>query len=213
MRIALADDHSVVLEGLRAVLAAESDFELVGEVSEGHEVTPLCERLHPDVLVLDLMMPKMNGLDVLTEIARRAPETRVVVLTMHAHEAYVAQAIQNGATGYVLKSSSSRELVAAIRKAAAGERYLSSAISEEALASYREKAQSAPGDPLTTLTGREREVLTLAAQGKTNAEIAETLGIGRRTVESHRESLMRKLGLRSLAELIHFAIRRGIIEQ
>ncbi|HZY87141.1 MAG TPA: response regulator transcription factor [Gemmataceae bacterium] len=205
----LADDHQMVRQGLRALLARETDLRLVGEAAEGLEAVRLAERLRPDVLVLDLMMPGLNGLDVARQVARRAPETRVVILSMHAHEAYVLEALLAGAAGYVLKESSSDELVKAIRAVTAGQHYLSPPLSEEALGVYSRKTGSLPPDPYHTLTAREREVLQLTAEGHSGADIAERLYISPRTVETHRANLMRKLKVRNQKELIRYALQRG----
>lgn len=209
--IVLADDHHIVRQGLRALLEAEPDFDLVGETGDGLEAVQLAERLRPDVIVLDLMMPGLNGLEATRQIAARAPQTRVVILSMHANEAYVLEALRNGAAGYVLKDSSAAELVRAVREVVAGRRYLSPPLSERAIEAYVQKAQETPQDPYDTLTNREREVLHLAAQGHSSAEIAVRLSLSPRTVETHRAHLMRKLGLRSQTDLIRYALQRGII--
>jgi two-component system, NarL family, response regulator NreC len=205
----LADDHQIVRQGLRALLAAETDLRLVGEAAEGLEAVRLAERLRPNVLVLDLMMPGLNGLDVTRHLARRVPETRVVILSMHAHEAYVLEALLAGASAYVLKESSSDELVKAIRAVTAGRRYLSPPLSEEALGAYSRRTGSLPPDPYHTLTAREREVLQLTAEGHSGADIAERLFISPRTVETHRANLMRKLKVRNQKELIRYALQRS----
>ena len=204
----LADDHLMVRQGLRALLAREPDLRLVGEAAEGLEALRLAERLQPDVLVLDLMMPGLNGLDVARQVARRSPETRVVILSMHAHEAYVLEALLAGASAYVLKESSSDELVKAIRAVTTGRRYLSPPLSEEALGTYSRRTGSLPPDPYHTLTAREREVLQLTAEGHSGADIAERLFISPRTVETHRANLMRKLKVRNQKELIRYALQR-----
>jgi two-component system, NarL family, response regulator NreC len=205
----LADDHQIVREGLRALLAGETDLRLVGEAAEGLEAVRLAERLRPDVLVLDLMMPGLNGLDVTRHLARRVPETRVVILSMHAHEAYVLESLLAGASAYVLKESSSDELVKAIRAVTTGRRYLSPPLSEEALGAYSRRTGSLPPDPYHTLTAREREVLQLTAEGHSGADIAERLFISPRTVETHRANLMRKLKVRNQKELIRYAVQRA----
>ena len=210
-KIVLADDHHVVRQGLRSLLEAESDFSVIGEAGDGLEVTQLVERLRPDVLVLDLMMPSLNGLEVTRQVSQRSPRTHVVILSMHANEAYVLEALRAGAVAYVLKESTSAELVRAVREAVAGRRYLSPPLSERAIEAYMQKAESATLDPYETLTAREREVLHLVAEGHTNAEIADRLFISRRTVETHRANLMRKLGLRTQTDLISYALRRGIL--
>jgi DNA-binding NarL/FixJ family response regulator len=209
--IVLADDHHVVRQGLRSLLEAEPDFSVVGEAGDGLEAAQLIERLQPDVLVLDLMMPGLNGLEVTRQVSQRSPRTHVVILSMHPNEAYVLEALRAGAAAYVLKESTSAELVRAVREAVAGRRYLSPPLSERAIEAYMQKAESAALDPYETLTAREREVLHLVAEGHTNAEIAERLFVSRRTVETHRANLMRKLGLRTQTDLISYALRQGIL--
>jgi DNA-binding NarL/FixJ family response regulator len=209
--IILADDHQVVLEGFKALLGAEADFRVIGEALDGLAVLPLAEKLKPDVLVVDLMMPGMNGLEVVRQMRERAPGTKTAVLSMHANEAYVSEALRSGASAYVLKQAQARELVQAIRAIAAGRRYLSPPLSEEKLSTYEQRAQSVAVDAHETLTAREREVLQLAAEGLTNAEIGKRLGIGKRTVETHRANLIGKLGLKSQAELVKYAIRKGML--
>jgi two-component system, NarL family, response regulator NreC len=209
--IAVADDHPLVRQGLRAVLEAEPDFQLVGEAGDGLEATQLVERLRPDALVIDLMMPGLNGLEVTRQVRQRSPETRVVVLSMHADEGYVLEALRNGAVGYVLKDSSATELVQALRDVFAGQRYLSRQLSERAIEAYIQRAESTAPDSYHSLTTREREVLQLAAEGCSSAEIAARLSISPRTAETHRSNLMRKLGLHTQTDLIRYALRRGII--
>jgi two-component system response regulator NreC len=209
--IMLADDHHIVRQGLRALLEAEPDFHLVGETGDGLETVQLVESLHPDVLVLDLMMPGLNGLEVTRQVGKRSPQTRVVILSMHANEAYVLEALRNGAAGYVLKDASVAELAHAVREVTAGRRYLSPPLSERAIAAYVGKATETPLDRYETLTTREREVLNLAAEGCTNAEVADRLSISVRTAETHRANMMRKLDLSSQTDLIRYALRRGII--
>jgi two-component system response regulator NreC len=209
--IVLADDHRIVRQGLRALLKTEPDFSLVGETGDGLEAVQLAERLQPDVVVLDLMMPGINGLEATRQISDNCPKTHVVILSMHADEAYVLEALRNGAAGYVLKDSSADELVRAVREVVAGRRYLSAPLSERAIEVYVQKAQEAALDPYEKLTNREREVLHLAAEGHSSAEIAERLSVSPRTVETHRANMMRKLDLHSHTDLIRYALRRGII--
>ena len=209
--IMLADDHPVVRQGLRALLEAEQDFTIVGEAADGLEVAGLVERLRPNVLVLDLMLPGLGGIEVTRQICHRFPQTRVVILSMYANEAYVLEALRNGAAGYVIKEASAAQLVQAVREVSAGRRYLSPPLSENAIEAYLQKAQATPLDLYETLTTREREVLHLAATGNSNIETADRLGISSRTAETHRANLMRKLGLHSQTELIRYAMRRGII--
>lgn len=210
--ILLADDHSMVRQGFRALLEAEKDFRIVGETGDGLEALRLAEQLKPKVLVLDLMLPGLRGLEVARQVKQRGLTTKVVILSMHANEAYVLEALRNGAAGYVLKDAQAAELVRAVREGVAGRRYLSPPLSEPAMEAYLEKAKAAGTlDIYETLTNREREVLQLAAEGYTSAEIAGKLFISPRTVEIHRSNLMHKIGLRSPTDLIRFALQRGIL--
>jgi DNA-binding NarL/FixJ family response regulator len=184
---------------------------VIGEAASGLGVTDLVERLTPDVLILDLMLPGLSGLEVARQVSHRIPTTRILVLSMHANEAYVLQALSSGASGYILKDSSAQDLVRAIHEVMAGRRFLSPPLSERAIEAYMQKAQDALLDPYDALTSREREVLHLAAEGRTNAEIATELSISPRTAEVHRANLMRKLSLRNQTELIRYALRRGIL--
>lgn len=209
--ILLADDHHVVRQGLRALLEAEPGFHVVGEAADGVETTQLVEQLRPDVLVLDLMMPSLNGLEVTQLVNQRSPGTSVIILSMYDNEAYVVEALKNGAAGYVLKNATVECLVEAVQAVIEGRRYLSPPLSEHTIETYMRKAREAPFDPYETLTNREREVLHLVAEGYTNAEIADRLFISRRTVETHRANMMRKLGLKSHIDLLRYALRRGIL--
>jgi DNA-binding NarL/FixJ family response regulator len=209
--VILADDHQIVRQGLRALLKMEPDLHLVGEAADGREAVRLVERLQPQVLVLDLLMPGLNGLEALRQVARRAPRTRVIILSMHSNAAYVLEALRAGAIGYVLKESGAEELVHAIRAAAEGKRYLSPPIYEHELKAYAQRAEGTPPDPYHTLTAREREVLQLTTEGHSGTVIAERLFISPRTVESHRANMMRKLGVRNQKELIRYAIQRGLV--
>jgi DNA-binding NarL/FixJ family response regulator len=213
IRLVLADDHLVVREGLRAMLQTEPDFEVVGQAGNGSEVPALVARVQADILVLDLMMPGMSGVDVIREVVRRTPETRVVVLSMHGSEAYVLEALSSGAGAYVLKQSEAGELLKALREVAAGRRYLSPPLSSRALEAYVRQAESAPSDARGALTPREREVMQLVAEGCTSAEIGERLFISPRTVETHRANLMRKLGLRTPADVVRYAVRHGVVPE
>jgi two-component system, NarL family, response regulator NreC len=207
--ILLADDHTMVRQGLRALLEEESGFTVVGEAKDGPETIALTESLRPDVLVVDLMMPGVGGLEVMRQVGRKVPTVRFVVLSMYANEAYVVEALRSGAMGYVLKDTGAEELVRAIRHVAQGGRYLSPPLSEKSLEAYLERVRG--GGAEEALTPREREVLQLCAEGRSNAEIAERLFISPRTAETHRANLMRKLGLHSQAELIHYAFQSGLV--
>ena len=209
--VVLADDHQVVRQGLKALLDAEADITVVGEAGDGLQAIRRVEMLSPNVLVLDLMMPGLNGLDVVRQLRRVSPHTQIVILSMYANEAYVLEALSNGAAAYVLKDSSSADLVRAVREAAAGRRYLSPPLSDRAIEVYQEKAKATILDRYDTLTAREREVLHLAVEGHTNAEVAARLGISARTAETHRANLMHKLDLHTQADLIRYALRRGIV--
>ena len=209
--IVLADDHTVVRQGLRMLLEAVPDFSVLGEASDGLEALQLVEKFQPDVLIVDVRMPGITGLEVARQISQRMPQTRVIVLSMHVNEAYVLEALRSGAVGYVLKDSSATEVVQAVRNVVLGLRYLSAPLSERAIEIYLQKAQQSSLDHYDTLTTREREVLHLAAEGYSNPEIAEKLSISSRTVETHRTNLMRKLNFRNQTDLVRFALKRGIL--
>jgi two-component system, NarL family, response regulator NreC len=209
--ILLADDHAIVRHGLRALLETEPDFEVVGEVDNGLAAVETAEQLQPDVLVLDLMMPGLNGLDVARQTGRCSPQTRIIILSMYTAEAYVLQALRYGAAAYVLKKSSPSELVQAIREVLAGRSFLSQSLSVSAIENYQQKLKDLPPEPYDRLTAREREVFHLTAEGQTSAQIAARLSISPRTVEMHRHHLMQKLNLDTQADLIRYAIKLGIL--
>lgn len=209
--IVLADDHQVVREGLRRLLEGEPDFDVVGEAGGGVEAIQVVEALKPTVLILDMMMRDMNGIEVTRQVRKRVPQTQIVILSMHSNEAYVLEALRAGAGGYVLKESSSDDLAHAVRQVVEGRRYLSSPLSERAIEVYTQSIERDTLDPYETLTDREREVLYMVAQGYTSSEIAERLYISQRTVETHRTNLMHKLDLRNHTHLIRYALQRGII--
>jgi two-component system response regulator NreC len=212
--IILAEDHHIVRQGLRALLEAEPDIQIVGEAANGLEAAQLAESRQPDVMIVDLMMPGLNGLEVTRQVAQRSPHTQVIILSAFENEAYVTEALGSGAAGYVLKRSSAADLVRAVREVVAGRRYLSPSLSEraiEAYVRYIQQVRDSDLDPYETLTPREREVLHLAAEGHTNAEIAERLSISPRTVETHRANMMHKLGLRTSTDLIRYSMQRGIL--
>jgi len=209
--IVVADDHRIVRQGVKTLLEKEPDVRVVGEADDGVNALRLVERIAPAVLILDLAMSGLDGLDVLREARRKAPQTHVVVLSMHSDEAYVREALVRGASAYVLKSAGSGELVQAVRHAVQGERYLSPPLSEHAIDAFALLARSATADAYELLTTREREVLHLAAEGHSNAEIGARLFISRRTVEVHRAKAMHKLGLRNYGDLVRYAVRRGIV--
>jgi DNA-binding NarL/FixJ family response regulator len=208
--IVLADDHRLVRQGLRLLLEREPDFVVVGETADGLEVAPLVESLRPDVVVVDLAMPSLGGLDVTREIKRRAPRTGVVMLSMRFSQALVLQAVRQGAGAYVRKESSAEQLAHAIREVKAGRRYFSPPFSEMASQDL-DRIYLIGVDAYDTLTPRERQVLHLAAEGLGNPAIGERLAISPRTAETHRTNLMNKLGLQNRAELVAYAVRRGLL--
>jgi DNA-binding NarL/FixJ family response regulator len=213
IRVVLVDDHEVVRQGVRALLQPEADLEVVGQAGDGLAALELAERLRPDVVVADLMLRGLGGLELIRQVIRRSPGTRVVVLSMHSAEPFVLEALEHGASAYVLKDAGIAELLRAIREAARGRRYLSPPLSDKAVSAYlsRKDTASAPDDPYARLTPRERQVLHLAAEGLANATIAERLGISVRTAETHRARILHKLALRNQTELVRWAIQRRII--
>ena len=211
IHILLADDHALVRQGLRALLEAEEKFKVVGEAGEGLEAIALVEQLKPDVVILDLMMPILNGLEATRQLSKQYPHTKIIILSMYDDEGFVLEALRNGASGYVLKDSTSDDLILAIYEVIAGRHYLSPPLSDRAIAAYQQFAKTGAFDKYDTLTTREREVLQLTVEGKTNSEIANKLGISVRTAETHRSNLMNKLDIHLQADLIRYAIKRGII--
>jgi DNA-binding NarL/FixJ family response regulator len=209
--VILADDHHVVRQALRSLLEAEDGIQVVGEASDGAEALKLVEQLRPDVLVADLMMPVLNGLSVARRVHQRVPETRIVVLSMHADDAYVLKALENGALGYVLKDSDASDLVQAIRSAASGKRFLSAPLSDRAVDAYVMRAQSSTINRYDLLTPREHEVLEMTAHGFTSTEIGQKLHISPRTVEKHRSNLMGKLGLHRQPDLVRYAVEHRLV--
>jgi DNA-binding NarL/FixJ family response regulator len=210
IRVLVADDHMLVRTGIRHVLESEVEFAVVGEAASGSEALALTAELHPDVVVLDLSMPGMTGLEVAGRLRASSPTTRVLILSMHDNAEYVLESVRAGAHGYLLKDTAATELRDAIRAVCAGESYFSPPVASRLTAAVRREQHAVPGVDL--LTGREREVLLGIARGGTNKEIAAELGISHRTVESHRESLMRKLQLRTVAELTRFALSTGLVK-
>ena len=208
IRILVADDHAVVRQGFKMILDAQADLEIVGEAGNGREAVELAEQLHPDVVVMDVSMPELNGIEATRRLATSVPRARVVALSMHKDSVYVREILRAGARGYLLKDSGAADLVAAIRAVASGESYLSPAVSNAVLDDYRKHATN----PIDLLTSREREVLQLLAEGKTNKEIAGVLNLSVYTVEAHRGRIMEKLNLHSIGELVLFAVRNGLIE-
>lgn len=212
IRVLLADDHTIVREGLRALLASQADIEVVAEAADGREAVRLAETLRPDVVVMDLTMPLLNGVDATEAIRRRLPDTRVLVLSMHSGEEHVRPAIRAGASGFLVKGSGLGDLLAATRAVAAGDAFFSPAAARIVLKDAR---GGGPGGDATgaddALTTREREILQLVAEGRTSREVAALLHISTKTVEGHRARIMDKLEIRDLAGLVRYAVRVGLV--
>jgi two-component system response regulator NreC len=208
IRILLADDHVLVRQGFKLILSEQSDMEIAGEAANGREAVEQAEKLQPDIVVMDVTMPELNGIEATRRITAAAPRSRVLALSMHKDAVYVREILRAGARGYLLKDSADADLIAAVRAVAKGEGYLSPAISDAVLTDYRKHVT----DPLDLLTTREREVLQMIAEGKTNKEIATTLNLSVYTVEAHRGRVMEKLNLHSTGELVRFALRSGLID-
>lgn len=208
--VVLAEDHKLVREGLSSLLKRDASLKVIGEASDGNEAIKLVEDLKPGLLLLDLMIPRMHGLEVLHRM-RKTSATQVIVVSMHAGQPYVSEAFRNGARGYVLKDSSAVELLQAIRTVLSGRRYLSSSLGHLEGDPAETIPKSEKSEIFSTLTARERDVLQLCAEGHTSTQVGKQLFISRRTVESHRANLMKKLSLRSQTDLVRFAIRKRLI--
>lgn len=209
--VVLADDHPIVRQGLRHLLEDEADVTIIGEASNGLQAVELAGKFKPKVLILDMMMPDLNGLEVLKQVKERSPVTCCIVLSMQGADVYVVEALRAGALGYVLKETGPSELLSAIQQVVQGQRYLSPRISERLIDVLLETTEKVPADPYQTLTNREREVLQMAAEGLQASEIAKRLFISPRTAELHRGRMMNKLGLHNQTELIRYALKRGIL--
>ena len=213
-RIVIAEDHTILREGLRALLSSRPEFEIVGEAEDGRMAVQCIERLKPALALMDLSMPRMNGMDAIREIKKRCPETKILVLTVHKTEEYILATFKAGADGYALKDSTHTELVMAIKSVLAGKPYLSPGISEKVIEGYLEGRQTLKArTAYETLTHREREILKLIAEGYKNKEIADDLCISVKTVEKHRANIMEKLGLHNVQALTAFAIEKGLVSK
>jgi len=215
IKILIADDHEIVRQGVRNLVEAESDMTVCAEATLGRDAVKLAESLQPDVAVLDLCMPELNGIETTKQMLRVSPQTRVLIFTMHEAEQLVREVFESGAHGYVLKSDAGRHLLSAIRTVAAGSHFFSSRLSEVIFDGFLNRGESRPGLATPGLgkpSSREREIIQLLAEGKSNKEVASTLGISVKTAETHRASIMRKLNLRSVSDLVRYAIRNHIIE-
>jgi len=209
-RVLVADDHAIVRQGLRAILDTEADIEVVGEAADGREAVRKTLALHPDVVVMDVSMPRMNGLEATARIAKANAAVKIVALTMHSSEEYVYSLLKAGARGYLLKESVSSDLIEAIRAVQAGGTYLHPSISTKIVDGYLRKQHSRAGGMMDVLTAREREILQLIAEGHTNKEIAGLLVLSVKTIENHRTRIMDKLEIHNVAGLTRYAISRGI---
>ncbi len=214
LSIVLADDHTILREGLRALLASDSSFEIVGEARDGREAVRCVEKLGPDLILMDLSMPRMSGMDAIREIKKRYPETKIIALTVHKTEEYLLTTLQAGADGFVLKDATHDELILAIENVMGGKSYLSPGVSGKVIEGYlKGKEGSHSLGSWESLSQREREVLKLIAEGYKNKEIAEDLCISLKTVEKHRANLMKKLDLHNAAALTVYAVEKGLVNR
>jgi two-component system response regulator NreC len=208
IRILLADDHAVVRQGFKMILGAQPDMEIIGEAGNGREAVELADKLRPELVVMDVAMPELNGIEATGRIIEAAPHTRVLALSMHKDSVYVRETLRAGARGYLLKDSPAGELLTAVRAVASGQGYLSPEVSNAVLDDYRRHVSN----PIDLLSSREREVLQMLAEGKTNKEIAVVLNLSVYTVDAHRGRIMEKLNLHSINELVRFAVRNGLVD-
>lgn len=213
-RIVIAEDHTILREGLRALLSSDPDFEIVGEAEDGRAAIRCVETLLPDLVLMDLSMPRMNGLEAIKDIKKQSPDTKIVALTVHKAEEYILATLKAGADGYVLKDAHHSELVLALKNVLSGKRYLSPGISEKVIEGYLEGRKTLKSASIyDTLTQREREILKLIAEGYKNKEVADYLCISLKTVEKHRANLIKKLDLHNAAALTAFAIEKGLVNK
>ncbi len=213
IRVLLVDDHTILRAGLRMMIDAQPDIEVVGEASDGRQALVEAQRLQPDVVLMDITMPEMNGIEATRQIKRALDSTRVLILTMHENEEYLFQVLRAGASGYILKEAAGAELISAIRIVFAGRFYMSPSAQSMMVGDYLQRVRSGEErDSYSALTEREREILKLVAEGHTNNQIAERLFISPKTVDTHRTHIMDKLNLHSRAELVKYAMRRGLLE-
>jgi two-component system, NarL family, response regulator NreC len=212
VRILLGDDHTLVRQGLRRILEGRPDWEVVAEASDGRDAVQHALAIQPNVAILDIGMPRLNGIEATRQIVRRSPDVRVLILSMHANEAYILQALKAGAKGYMLKDSADTELIRGVESIAAGKSFFSPAVAKVMLDDYvRHLANKGIVDRFESLSEREREVFQLVAEGRSNKEVAELLSVSPATVETHRAHILQKLDVHNTAELVLYAVRRGVI--
>jgi DNA-binding NarL/FixJ family response regulator len=212
LRLLLGDDHTLLRQGLRKILEEKPEWEVVAEAGDGREVVRQAIALRPDVVILDIGMPQLNGIEATRQIVKRLPDTHVLILSMHSADAYVARALQAGAKGYLLKDSAGKDLIRAVATVAAGKSFFSPAVAKLMLDDYvRRVAATTVVDKYDSLSKREREVFQLVAEGRSNKEVSELLAISLATVETHRARILDKLDVHNTAELVLYAVRRGII--
>jgi two-component system, NarL family, response regulator NreC len=213
IRVLLAEDHTVVRQGLRKILESDTDIEISGEVGDGRSAVESAKRLRPNVIVIDIGLPGLNGIEATNQIMKATDGVSILILSMHSDDVYVRQALKAGAKGYLLKDSEDLDLIKAVKSLAGGGSYFSPSVSKVLLDGYLNDSGTGAGeDALSRLTGREREVLQLISEGKTNKEIARILSLSINTVESHRKHVMEKLDLHNTAEIVRFAVRKGIVQ-
>jgi len=212
IRILIADDHAIVRRGLRTLVEAQAGWDVFAEASNGREAVERAEEFKPDIAILDIGMPELNGLDAARKILKASPQTEVLILTMHQSEEVVAEVLKAGARGYVLKSDADQNLVAAIEALLQHKPFLSSNVTDMILSDYLNGRVDTAGESRSRITAREREIIQLLAEGKSNKEVAQALGISVKTVETHRGHIMRKLNIHSITDLVHYAIRSHIVE-
>lgn len=213
IKVFLADDHALVCEGLRLILERQKDIEVVGLAADGREAVRRIRELHPDVAILDIAMPEMNGVEVARHLAQECPRTKALILSMHSTSEHISRALAAGARGYVLKESAGAEVVAAVRAVSAGRRYVSAKVAETIFQDYAHMKREGSSSPLEKLSFREREVLQLVVEGKSSKQIAEVIHLSPKTVESYRSRLMGKLGVKDVAGLVKFAIANGLTSE
>ena len=212
VRVFIADDHAVVRDGLRHILEAEKNITVIGDAADGRRAVREVKKLNPDVVVMDIAMPELNGIEATRQIVQHNSNIKMVILSMHSDSEHIFRALEAGAKGYVLKESAGQEVVRAVRSVSTGGRYLSSKIMETAIEDYiRQRRGAGTETPLDLLSPREREILHLVVEGKSSAQIAEALFLSRKTIETYRSRLMRKLGIKDIPTLVKFAIQQGLI--